>query len=367
MKLSCLQENLNKGLAIVSHITSKNVNLPILNNVLLKAEKGTLNLSATNLEIGIVARVRGKIEEGGAFTVQAKLLADYINLLPNEKIDLVLKDRVLKAECRNSQTKINGISAEEFPLIPQVEKKNPYIVEIKDFKEALAQVVFATAQDESRPEISGVLFSFKKNELRVVATDSYRLAEKIIKLEKSANQDKEIIVPTRTLQELLRILGEEVGELEIYLAENQILFSYDEVDLVSRIIEGQYPDYQQIIPREFQTQIIANTKELVKVIKTASLFCQAGINDVNLEFSPSQKQLRVSTVNTQLGESTSKLDIGISGQENKIVFNYRYLLDGLLNIRSEEVILEMTDSGNPGVLKPKDKKDYLYIIMPIKQ
>ena len=182
MKITCTQENLNQGLGFVSHIASKNTSLPILSNVLIKAEKGSLSLTTTNLEMGINCLVRGKIDKDGSYTVSSKLFNDYVSLLPNQKIEIELKDDFLEIKCEDQDTKIKGNSAEEFPLIPQVEKKNPYICKISDLLNALSQVIFAVSVSETRPEISGIYFNFSDNVLTLTATDSYRLAEKKIKL-----------------------------------------------------------------------------------------------------------------------------------------------------------------------------------------
>jgi len=217
MKIICTQENLSGGLQLVSHIASKNISLPILNNVLLKAEKGVLKLLATNLETGITCKVRGKVEKEGS----------YVNLLPKENIAIEQIDQNLKIESTNSKTLIKGIEASEFPLIPHVEPVNTYKIKTKLLKEALNAVAFAVSFDETRPEINGVYFSFKDNTLTMAATDSYRLAEKKIKLEQQV-EDYEIIIPIKTIQELIRIIGEDDQEIIINSSDNQILFSIGE-------------------------------------------------------------------------------------------------------------------------------------------
>jgi len=367
MKLLCTQENLKRGLNLVSHIASKNISLPILSNVLLKAEQNVLKLLTTNLEMGIICTIRGKIEKEGSFTVQAKLLNDYISLLPNEKVDIELVNQELKIKCRNSKTTIKGIEATEFPLIPQVESKDVHLIKIGDFKNALSQVAFAVAFDESRPEINGVYMNFQDNKLVMAATDSYRLAEKTVELEKSSGKKQGVIIPLKTIHELIRILSDENEQLSIAINENQIQFSYGVVNVISRLVEGQYPDYKQIIPKEYLTKITVNTSEFMKVIKAASLFCKPGVNDVAFTFSKVGHKIDVSAVNVQLGENTSTLEGQIEGEDNNIVFSSRYMLEGLQNIGSEEVVLEINKSVNPGLLRPKDGSDYVYIIMPIKQ
>jgi DNA polymerase III subunit beta len=375
MKLTCIQENLNFGLQSTGHLVNKNVNLPILNNVLVEATTGGLKLSSTNLEIGISCQVRCKVEVEGSFTVDAKLLSDYVNLLPNEQINIDLeKDNNLKISCRNSNTKIKGIAADDFPVIPVIEKVNPYKIKIKDFKKALAQVIFAVSVSETRPEISGVLMSFnklEKNKLFMVGTDSYRLTEKNLPVEGN-DEEKEVIVPMKTLQETLRILNglkdqataEE--DLEIYLSENQILFTCGGVELISRLIEGQFPDYKQIIPTETKTRAVIATSELTKAIKTVALFSKTGIFDINLIFDPS-KGMTMRATNTQVGESKSDLEVAYEGDANETTLNYRYILDGLSNITADEVELGLVDSNIPFIMKPKGDDSYTYIIMPIKQ
>ncbi len=375
MKLTCLQENLNFGLQSTGHLVNKNINLPILSNVLLEAKEGTLKLSSTNLEIGISCVVRCKVETEGSFTVDARLLSEYINLLPNEQVNINLaSDDFLKVACRNSETKIKGIVADDFPVIPKIDKQNPYRVKIDEFKKAISQVIFTVASSENRPEISGVLLSFnkfKKNELFLAGTDSYRLAEKSVALVEG-QQEQDVIVPLKTMQEVLRILNNlkdqanNVEQLDIYISENQILFNCDSIELISRLLEGQYPDYKQIIPQETKTKIITSVAELSKAIKKVALFSKAGIFDINLVFE-AQKGLTVSAVNTQVGESKTDLDVEFTGETNDTTLNFRYLLDGLNNLDSSEVEISLVDNNLPCIMKAKGKDDYLYIVMPIKQ
>ncbi|HLC64185.1 MAG TPA: DNA polymerase III subunit beta, partial [Patescibacteria group bacterium] len=224
MKFTCTQENLNRGLLVVSHIAGRSATLPILNNVLIKVDSGFIKLSTTNLEIGVSATVRGRVEKGGEFTVQAKLLADYINLLPKENIELELEDQTLYIRSDNYKTYIKGVDSTDFPLIPDMAREESVTLKAKDFRKALAGVVFAAAMDESRPEISGIFFSFSGKTLTLVGTDSYRLAEAKISLAQEVSE-KKLIVPLRTLQEVYRILTESSeSEITLFVNENQILF-----------------------------------------------------------------------------------------------------------------------------------------------
>ncbi|PIR93752.1 DNA polymerase III subunit beta [Candidatus Falkowbacteria bacterium CG10_big_fil_rev_8_21_14_0_10_39_11] len=375
MKITCTQENLSHGLSITGHLANKNVNLPILNNVLIEAKDESVKFSTTNLEIGISCIVRGKVETDGVYTVDSKLLADYVGLLPSEAVQIALiKDDYLNVKCKNNNTRIKGIAADDFPVIPEIEKNNPHQIKIADFKQAISQVIFAVANSETRPEISGVFISIngEPGRLTMVGTDSYRLAEK--KVATSGNTDKkELIIPVKTLQEVLRILnslkdgGDTPENIDIYVSDNQILFVVDSIEIISRLVEGQYPDYKQIIPNEAKTKTIINTQELTKVIKTTSLFSKTGIFDINLEFLPENKSVVVSSNNIQLGESVSEIDIKFEGEKNNTTLNFRFLLDVLNAVSSSEISFDVIDSAIPCLIRPEGDDSYLYIIMPIKQ
>lgn len=382
MKFSCTQENLNQVLNVVSHIAVKNANLPILSNILLKAENKNLMISATNLEIGVSTNVRGKIEVDGDFSVDARLFASYISLLPKDRVDVELIGDELKIICQKQKTKIKGQGTADFPLIPKIEKEKPYIVSSNKLKEAIYSVFFAASNSEIRPEISGVYLGFLKDKLILTATDSYRLAEcKIDYIENSkAKQpgdylDLKVIIPVKTLQEVSRILGtlrdevsvENTDNIEIYLDESQIMFVYNGIELVSRLIEGQYPEYEQIIPASQQSKIKINTVNLIKAVKTSSLFAKSGVFDIKLDFKSNQNELLVVASSSQTGENISNLEMEKFGSGEEIVLNYKYLLDGLQNIGSDQVFFEISDTNTPCVIKPEGKIDYLYLIMPIRQ
>ncbi|OGF28288.1 DNA polymerase III subunit beta [Candidatus Falkowbacteria bacterium RIFOXYC2_FULL_47_12] len=380
MKFSCTKENIKQGLSNVAHIAGKNVNLPILSNVLIKASENTLQLIATDLEIGVQANIRGKVEAPGEFTVQAKLLLDYINLLPNERIDFELQENELKITCKNYKTKIKGENPEDYPVIPQVEEKNVYSIDFSEFKRGVAEVLFSVANNETRIELSGVYVEFNQNSIVLAATDSYRLAERKLSYKnKNEHEERKVIIPAKTLQEVIRfsfggsedVLSHEhaAAVVNIFLSDNQILFSYDDIKLVSRVIEGQYPDYRQIIPNAEQKKTSAsfNRQELIRAIKASSLFSKNNVNDVNLDFSGGQNKVVVSSLNAQSGESVIEVSAGVDGPDTGIVLNYRYLLDGLSILDCENVVLEVMDASTPCVLKADGRSDYLYIIMPIRQ
>ena len=384
MKIACTQENLNQGLSIVSSISGKNPNLPILNNVLIKAKKEGIILSSTNLEIGINCSIRGKVEEEGEFTVPARVFFDYINLLNKGNVALELKEQELQIITENNKTRIKGNAAEDFPTIPEIKRGDKYEIKIKDLKEAISKIIFAVASNSARPEINGVYFELKGEENIgiMAATDSFRLAEIKIPIKADNKQRKIVIIPNKTLHEVLRIISalkenEEKNEkkVKIYISEdNQILFSFpdpkmgteDTIELVSRLIEGNYPEYQEIIPKNHETKVLVERSELINVVKTSSLFTKSGANSIKMEILGNENELTVYSANAETGENLSKISAKVEGEKNEITLNYKYLIDGLQSVDTNEVVLEVINKDVPCLLKPYKKDNYLYIIMPIR-
>lgn len=363
MKVICTQENLKKGLGITSRVSSGSTTLPVLNNILLKTDKGILKLSSTNLEMGVNTWVRCKVEIEGGISVPAKTFTDLVNNLPNDNITLTAEDHHLVVETTNYKTRIKGLGPDEFPLIPQLEDGNPVEISNKDLRSAIAQVAFAAAYSETQPEISGILFSFENQSLKVVATDRYRLAEKAIALKSGVT--KSLIVPNKAVQELARVLGnQDTGTTAIFFTQNQVMFKVDDTELTSRLIDGQYPDYKQIIPGEFNTDINLPTEQIAQALRTAGIFTQTGSNVV-LEFSEPD-QLTISASSGEVGESKITLTCQVSGTAGKIIFNHRYILDCLSAIGTKEVTLKIINENSPAVISSKELPGYIYLAMPIK-
>ena len=357
---------------------TKNVNLPILQNVLVKAEGGAIRFTTTNLEIAVNCTVRGKVEEPGEYTIPSKLFFDYVSLLPNETIHINASDTSVEVECGSHNTRINGLVASEFPLVPKVDGEKMYQIPVEEFKQSLSQVLFSVAANESRPELTGVAFRFFLHEgegrLTLASTDSYRLSEKVIPVVSGVVEEFKVVIPAKTLSEVNRILSvfkDEVdlpSTLTMTLTNSQVVFSYGPVELISRTIEEEYPDYQQIIPTQFQTKVLIDRNDFIKAVKTASLFSKTGLFDVALSIKPEQNLIEVSATDATRGANTTAASADVSGQANSVTVNYRYLLDGLQAIRSDQVIFEMIDASNPCLLTPKDETDaYRYVVMPIKQ
>ncbi len=367
MKCICTQENLLKGLSQVSHVAGRSTTLPILKNLLITAASDGITLSATNLEIGVTTTVRGKVDQPGTFTVQARVLMDYVSLLPAGNVTLELDNNELHVTCAGSKTTLKGLSAEDFPVIPRVSDGIRMSLPAALLKTALTQTVFAVAADDARPEISGVLFHLNGHELTLAATDSYRLAEVRLPLTTS-KEEQRAIVPSRSLSELLRLLPES-GDVAMVMGENQVSFQVESTELVTRLIEGQFPDYTQIIPTSFTSTLTLDASQFTKTLRQVSLFCRSGINDVTLQYD--QDMSKLTAANAQVGASDVELPGSLSGNGGSIVFNWRFLLDGLAVAGTEEVALQLNDEKGPGLIVPvnpsKVQPPFRYLVMPIRQ
>ncbi len=371
MKYICTQENLARGLSIVGHLANKSVTLPILSHVLIKIDGKAIKLQTTNLELAVTTVLRGKVESDGDFTVPAKLFADFVTLLPNDHVECNVENNSLDIVCKNVRTQIRGIAASEFPLIPAVTPITVISSKVEEMRTALQQVVFAASPSETRPEISGILFSWNgAGTLTLAATDSYRLSEKQVAAQGSGAAN-DVIVPAKTAHELLRVLGlSEEGEdtVEISIGENQVGFSCGGTTVTSRVIEGRYPDYKQIIPAKNPDGILVDRMALSRACRSAGLFSRNGLNDVQLRVNKTNNALTVVGRDAQTGEQTIDVPCVVKSEDALVTLNFRYLLDGLNAITNDRVALQITDGSSAVILRPDDPTDgYLYIVMPIKQ
>ncbi len=377
MHFACTQENLLQGLSLVSHISGKNANLPILGNVLLKTEGGGLRLSTTNLEMAVSVQVRGRVEQAGEYTVPAKLLQDYIGLLPSGKVELVFNGEALEVKADGSSTTIRGMPSSEFPLIPKLAAGSGYPFKADALRNAIAQVAFAVASSDSRPELSGVACYFhgfgQKGKATFAATDSYRLSERVIPIEAGApTTEAKCIVPARAMNEIGRILSsykDDVGmpeAVEWSMTDSQLVVTYGNVELISRLIEASFPDYRQIIPSSYKTHCVLSRNELQKAIRAASLFSRQGLFDIHLTFKPGVGVV-VSSSDTGTGAHSTTLKTDIEGNENHVTLNFRYVADGLSAMSIDKVVVKLIDGMNPVLLVPEGESDGRYIVMPIRQ
>jgi DNA polymerase-3 subunit beta len=378
MNLFILQEKLKEGLNAVERIVSKSLTLPVLNNVLIKTDKNFINLAATDLEIGINWWSLAKIEKRGEIAIPISLLSGLFSLLPKKQINLQIKDGFLQVECDDFETKLKGVSAEEFPIIPQISTEDYIELDSSIFCQGLAQVADVAVVSQARPEISGVYFSFFRDVIKLAATDSFRLGEKTLSLGKTGikikDSDKEVsfILPQKTAKEIINIFGEKEEKIRIYFSPNQVMFEdqmtetvHPRVQMVSRLIEGEYPAYQEIIPKKCETQVILSRGEFLNQIKIASLF-SGKISEIKFKVDPKKSGVEISSQNADLGEHRSFLAGKVKGEAVEVSFNHRFLADGLLNIKSSEIVFELSKEEGPAVLKPVGDQSYLYVVMPIK-
>jgi DNA polymerase-3 subunit beta len=368
LRLSLTQENLSRALASVGRVVSTRTSLPVLSNVLLATDGNRLRLSATNLEIGINYWIGSKVEDQGSVTVPARLFAEFVSNLPHGTIELAASDNVLTVKSPHYESKINGISAEEFPLIPTVNTDPVLTLEAGVFREALTQVVVAASADEARPVLSGVYLYTEENNLYVVATDSYRLAEKKLGLGDDEAKPLAAIVPARTMQELIRLLGDASGEVELYLDENQVMFRIADIELVSRLIEGQFPNYRQIIPEKAETSFDIETSEFARITKVASLFARESAGSIKLDIK-AEGEVSIVSSDSEVGGNKSSAECEVAGDDGEISLNARYLTEALSVMKSPEVTFAISGKLSPCVLSPAGEDagdDYIHIVMPLR-
>lgn len=374
MNLICLKENLKRNLDNALRIVKYNSTLPILNNFLLSTEKGMLKISSTDLEIGFTSLIPSKILKEGSITVPAQLLNQFINHLPNKNINLEVRDFKLYLNCDNIKASINGLDAIDFPIIPKVKNSSILTINSKILKDSLNCVINSSAVSDARPEIASIYIKISPDQIKFIATDSFRLAHKTIfvssdnfkeKIKINFEKSKNIILPLRTGGELLRILGDQNNDVKIFIDDNQILFDLDNIQLVSRLIEGNYPDYEVIIPKSSETRCYLNKNDLEESIKLSGCF-SSKLNDITIKTNSSKSQIEVFSTNSEYGSHHAKIDSETKGKDVSIVFNWRYFLDGLKNINDDELVLEFNGDQKPAIIKPSKNSDFFYILMPIR-
>ncbi len=364
-----MKSNLKEGLGYLGKIGSENLTLPILKNFLIEANDGKLKFSATNLEMAISGFIPAKITKEGSLTVPLNIVSSIINNLQNERIDLEVKGNNLIIKTENYQAKIQGIKKEEFPIIPKLENKDEFIeIDSQSIKNALLQVMIA-AQISGRPELNGVLFDFQIGILKLAATDSFRLAEKTItdsKFKTNIEKKFKTIIPIKTIQEIIRILPDKNNEkVKIFFDSNQVLFKTEKFELISRVINGEFPDYQAIIPNKLSTEININKEELLNALKLTSSFSDR-TNEIKIIVKEGAKNMEIFSSSPTLGENQYLIPAKITGEPLEIIFNWRYLIEGVKNMEFDNIFIGLNGSGKPSIVKPNNNQNYFYILMPIK-
>ena len=373
MKVSCMQENLAKGLSIVNCAVATRSTLPVLSNILLATDESRLKLAATNLEIGINCWIGAKVDHEGAITVPARLLTDFVSSLPSGQIDLELitRTQALNLKCGRFEANIKGIDAQEFPLILVPEEDDRVRMDPGLLRQMVDQVAFAAATDESRPVLTGVLAELSEDRLALAAADGYRLSVRSIGLDEGPEHPTSVIIPARSLQELRRISGDEEKPVEMLVApnRNQVFFHMTDIDLVSQLVEGAFPDYKQIIPTTYTTKTIVNTGEFLAAVRMAFIFARESANIVRVQMVPSDDgdsgRLIISATSSEHGDNVGELDATIEGPPTEVAFNARYLIDALSAVDTAQVLLETRDPTSPGVIRPVGGGDFVHIIMPM--
>jgi len=363
-----MQENLARGLSVVSRAVS-NRSLPVLTNVLLKTEDGGLKLTATNLEIGITYWVPGKIEVDGATSVPARLLTDLVNSLPgSDPINLELAEgETLHIRAGRFESNIKGIPAEDFPTVQTAGERPITRVAQKILRQALDETAFAAASDEARPILTGVLARFEGDQLTLAAADNYRIAVKTITVLDPV-EETSVVIPARALHELARVLSDTDEPVSIVLAHsrNQLLFHIDGIDLVTRLIDGQYPNYQSVLPASHATRAVIDREELLRAVRPAALIAHESANIVKLGVGLDGDGAITVSANAEVGDHVGRVEAAIEGDGTTIAFNARFLADVLTNVDAEQFALELNGPLSPGVFKPIGDDRYVHVVMPLR-
>lgn len=373
MKVSVLQENLAHGLSIVSRAVSARSTLPVLSNVLMATDEGRLRLSATNLELGITCWLSAKIEEEGSTTVPARTFTDLVNTLPNDRVDMSLNVRThtLHVQAGASTTDIKCIDAQEFPPMPVPDLSGGVELKVTDLKEMIRQVAFAASTDEARPILTGVYVKVEGNQIVMAAADGFRLSVRSAALSGEVSSPFDVVIPARALSELARVAGDqdEVVTMVILPSRGQVVFRLPEVELASQLIEGAFPEYDQVIPKSYDTRSVLTTSTFLKACKQAEIFARDGSHIARLNIVPGGELqpgvVEISAQSEETGSNETIVDASIEGDPLLVAFNVRFLREVLDVIKSSNVALETGAQTSPGVIRPVGEDGFLHVIMPM--
>jgi DNA polymerase-3 subunit beta len=374
VKITCKQQDLSRGLSVVSHAVSNRSTLPILANILLATDHGRLKLYATNLEIGINCWIEAEVQEEGSTTIPAKVFTELVNSLPQAPVDISVPEEshLVGVKSLRTSSNIKGMDPSEFPLSPTTEgSEPPVIIDAALLKEMIAEVAFAAADDDSRPVLTGVLVQVNNEKITFAAADAFRLAVRSAPLPGDSTPRSDILIPARTLIELARILPSE-GTVQMIVTPNrsQVLFHTENVDLLSRLIEGTFPNYRQIMPKEHTTRAVVETKEFAAAVKSVIPFARDSSNIARVKITGGGEGIEPGTFTVEataedLGHNVSTINAAVDGPDQQIIFNVKYLSDVLAVMSTPEVAVEITSAARPGVIRPVGSADYTYVIMPM--
>ncbi|WP_018249402.1 DNA polymerase III subunit beta [Orenia marismortui] len=366
MRIEINQKEFYEGIQTVSKAVSSKTTLPILSGILLKTEEDKLKVVGTDLEIGIECFIEAHIIKGGSIVLPAKYLTSIVRELPNEKIILTTEasNNTAQIKCDQAQFNIHGSPADEFPILPEIESGVRFTIKQNKFKEIIDQTKFAISKDESKPFLTGGLLIIEEGNIKLVSTDTYRLAYREDQINEKDISAEKVIIPNKTLNEIAKLLDNSEDLIEIIITENQILFKFSGVSIVSRLIEGQFPNYKQVIPNKNNTKVVVDKNELLSAAKRASLLAKKDSNIIKINLE--KDKLIITSNAPEIGQAYEEVSISLVGQETEIAFNAIYLMDCLKVIDSEEVVLELLGSLSPGVIKSKSEDEYIYVIMPVR-
>ncbi|MHB8776843.1 MAG: DNA polymerase III subunit beta [Anaerolineales bacterium] len=374
MKVTVLQENLARGLSIVSRAVSPRNTLPVLSNILVATDEGRLRLSATNLELGITCWIAARIDEEGSTTVPSRTFSDLVSAMPNDQVQMTLdvKTQNLHVKGGASNNDIKCIDSQEFPPLPTPEMEGAVQLNVADFKEMIHQVAFSASTDEARPVLMGVLMNVEKDKVTMAAADGFRLSVRKAQLSQSVSQPINIIIPARALNELARVAADGEGLIYMVVPKNrgQVLFRVKDVEVVSQLIDGTFPDYHQIIPRSYKSRTLVSTASLLKACKQAEIFAREGSNVARLDIKESKGEMQpseveISATSEETGKNETIVEATVDGGGVLIAFNVKFLREALEVIKTPNVALETSAANAPGVVKPVGDDNFLHVIMPM--
>lgn len=363
MKLECKVEELRSKISQAERITGKNLTLPILNSILLIASGKSLKLRSTNLSLGIEVEIPAKIEKEGIAAVSGSVLNGiFSNIFQNENVYLESVDGNLIIQTKKNKIKLKGQPHEDFPTIPRVAGAS-FEIESKKMIDGIKSVYYSSSVSDVKPEISSVFMYTDDDNLIFVSTDSFRLAEKKIKI-KELLEIKGILIPYKNISEILRVFGESTASIKVCFNKNQISFSFNNTYLTSRVIDGIFPDYRQIIPKTSTTSAITLKQDLLNALKISNVF-SGKFNQVNLKISPKEKIFEFSSANNDIGENKTYLDAALTGENVELGFNYKYFLDCFQSIITDSVSIKFSGAASPIIISPVSDSSFIYLIMPI--
>lgn len=364
MKFRCEKEKIEKALSIAERFTGKNLTLPILSNILLEVVDTTIRIVATNLEYAVEIFISTSGGKNGNVSIPARILYSFLQAISEEKVDIEEKQGSLLLKTNTKEIKINGVPATDFPLIPKIKKQYSFSIPSHILSDSIQKVFPSVSISEFKPELAGIFFQISKTSLRLAATDTFRLAEQTIVLGQKSSDDFSFILPSRAAQEIARVFGEDDRAVSVAIGENQAVFESSGIKIISRLIDGKFPEYGAIVPKSFQTTAHIDRRELVQSVRTSSIF-SSKLQDVTLLFGA--KQLEITSANTDVGEYKTTLPIALSGKSAlRVSFNHRYFLDGLNVMHEETLFVGFNDENSPAMLRNKTDGSFLYVLMPIR-